>query len=59
MVGFLRGNAIKYLSRAGKKDAVEQDIAKAEFYTKYENEYRVRLAKGLVGECHPILGRDL
>lgn len=30
--GFLKGNSLKYRFRAGKKDALEQDIAKAEQY---------------------------
>lgn len=34
-LGFLKGNAIKYLSRAGKKEGatMAQDIAKAHWYT--------------------------
>lgn len=30
--GFLRGNAIKYLCRAGKKDEVVQELKKAKWY---------------------------
>ena len=30
--GFLRGNVIKYVSRAGKKDAEAQDLDKAKWY---------------------------
>lgn len=30
--GYCRGNAIKYRLRLGKKDPVEQDLGKAEFY---------------------------
>ena len=30
--GFCLGNIIKYRLRAGNKDALEQDIAKADFY---------------------------
>lgn len=30
--GFLLGNTIKYLSRAGKKDALAQDLKKAAWY---------------------------
>lgn len=30
--GFLRGNAIKYLWRAGKKDDIVQDLKKAQWY---------------------------
>lgn len=39
-VGFNLGNAIKYISRAGKKDgsSYEQDIGKAMFYLKREIE---------------------
>ena len=31
-MGFLKGNALKYRLRAGKKDNLKQDIAKAEWY---------------------------
>lgn len=31
-IGFLRGNAIKYLARMGSKDAASQDARKAEHY---------------------------
>jgi hypothetical protein len=51
MIGFCRGNAIKYLSRAGKKNDCAEDLAKAEFYTRYEAEYRARLAQGMTGEA--------
>lgn len=30
--GFLRGNAIKYLCRVGKKDETVQELKKARFY---------------------------
>ena len=30
--GFLRGNVLKYLCRAGKKDNVVQELKKAEWY---------------------------
>lgn len=33
-LGFLRGNALKYLSRMGKKDAQKIDAEKAAWYTK-------------------------
>lgn len=32
--GFLRGNAIKYLCRIGKKDNEVQELKKAEWYVK-------------------------
>lgn len=36
--GFLLGNAIKYLSRAGKKGSLVQDLEKARWYvTEYVN----------------------
>ena len=35
--GFLKGNAIKYLSRAGKKGSAEEDQKKAEWYIKELN----------------------
>ena len=31
-LGFCLGNAIKYISRAGKKDAIIQDLKKAHLY---------------------------
>lgn len=31
-IGFLRGNAIKYLCRLGKKDEDVQELKKAKFY---------------------------
>lgn len=47
-LGFLRGNAIKYLSRAGKKHGAERvdDQQKAEFYIGYEIDYLKRMANG-------------
>lgn len=33
--GFLKGNAIKYLTRAGAKDALEQELRKACWYTMF------------------------
>ena len=41
---FCRGNAIKYICRAGKKDPSKEieDLEKAEFYLKYE----IELLKG-------------
>lgn len=47
-IGFCRGNAIKYQSRAGKKGDVGEDLAKARFYTEYEADFRRRasLAEG-------------
>lgn len=49
-IGFCRGNAIKYQSRAGKKGPVLEDLAKAQFYVDYEADYRRRLGLGRVGE---------
>ena len=54
-IGFCRGNAIKYLSRAGKKNnhligSGEEDLKKSEFYTKYEIDYRNRLSVDNIGE---------
>jgi Protein of unknwon function (DUF3310) len=34
--GFCRGNALKYLSRAGKKGDLLTDLMKAQFYLDYE-----------------------
>ena len=44
-LGFNLGNAVKYISRAGKKDPkkVVEDLKKAAFYLNYEIE---RLSKG-------------
>lgn len=33
--GFLKGNAFKYLTRAGAKDALEQDLHKVCWYTMF------------------------
>ena len=30
--GYCRGNALKYISRAGRKDSVEQEVRKAIWY---------------------------
>ena len=47
-VGFLKGNAIKYLSRAGKKgnrETVDEDNRKAEWYLNYLIAYRTRVVR--------------
>ena len=51
-LGFNLGNAIKYISRAGKKDgnAYEQDIGKAIFYLEREV---ARFADGTVRKVSP------
>lgn len=55
-IGFCRGNAIKYLSRAGKKtDAASDDLKKAEFYSAYERDFVRRLALSSVGESRARL----
>ena len=43
-IGFLRGNAIKYMSRLGKKpgEDASDDMAKAQWYQNYEAEFRKR-----------------
>lgn len=40
--GFLRGTAIKYLPRAGKKDDLGTDLKKSQWYSNYEVEWRKR-----------------
>jgi len=40
--GYCKGNVLKYRLRAGKKDKLEQDIAKAETYAKMLTDYLVR-----------------
>lgn len=35
-IGFCQGNALKYLSRAGKKGDLLIDLQKAQFYLDYE-----------------------
>lgn len=58
-VGFLRGNAIKYLMRAGRKTATtSEDLRKAEFYTKYEIDYAERRERGFVGEARVAMRAD-
>lgn len=52
-VGFLRGNVIKYLTRAGKKGGDEQhdkDLAKARWYMDYEIDFHKRRDENNVGE---------
>jgi hypothetical protein len=43
-LGFLRGNAIKYLSRAGKKGDAGTDAGKAAWYATREAEFLAELA---------------
>ncbi len=38
--GFCLGNIMKYRIRAGKKDALDQDIAKADFYGELYEKYK-------------------
>ena len=38
--GYCLGNRLKYRLRAGKKDALEQDIAKSDKYTELYEEYK-------------------
>lgn len=38
--GFCVGNILKYRIRAGKKDALEQDIAKADYYNELYLKYK-------------------
>jgi hypothetical protein len=49
-VGFLRGNAIKYAMRAGKKVNAEEDLAKASWYINYEIDFCRRYQLGNIGE---------
>jgi hypothetical protein len=42
-IGFLRGNAIKYLPRAGKKGPAEDDLFKSADYSGIEIEFRKRI----------------
>jgi hypothetical protein len=50
-IGFLRGNSLKYLARAGKKgENYEEDLRKAIWYANYETEFRKRWSAGLIGE---------
>lgn len=55
-IGFCRGNAIKYQSRAGKKGDCAEDLRKAEFYAAYERDFRHRLDAGIIGEARWNLG---
>lgn len=38
-LNFNLGNAVKYISRAGKKDDIVQDLKKAKQYIEFEIEY--------------------
>jgi len=51
-LGFLRGNALKYLSRAGKKGNAAEDFAKAEWYMR-------KLAEESEGMTKPEAGEQL
>jgi hypothetical protein len=42
--GFCRGNALKYLSRAGRKGDIVTDLRKAAFYAEYEAKFHERRA---------------
>ena len=44
-LGFNLGNAVKYLLRAGKKDSIKQDLEKAIWYIKRENDRLERWKK--------------
>lgn len=44
-IGFLKGNALKYRFRAGNKDALQQDIDKANWYQNKLREYIERPKK--------------
>lgn len=59
-IGFCRGNAIKYQSRAGKKAGADclTDLAKAKFYADYEQDYRRRHVRGHIGEKRVRLVED-
>lgn len=59
-IGFCRGNAVKYLSRAGKKQGADQltDLAKARFYTDYERDFRERHVRGHIGEARVRLAEE-
>lgn len=39
--GYCLGNILKYRIRTGKKDNLEQDIAKADFYKELYDEYKI------------------
>ena len=42
-LGFCKGNTLKYRLRAGKKELMEQDIAKADQYEKIYANYKLEL----------------
>ena len=44
--GFLRGNALKYLCRVGKKDETVQELKKARFYLDKYIEFEETNGKG-------------
>lgn len=44
--GFLRGNALKYLCRVGKKDETAQELKKARFYLDKYIEFEETNGKG-------------
>jgi hypothetical protein len=44
-IGFCQGNALKYLSRAGKKGDLLIDLRKAQFYLDYEIQTLLKTAR--------------
>lgn len=58
-IGCCRGQAIIYLRRADNKDATMEDLEKAEFYVRYEIDYRRRLAVGLAGNDRAVLRENV
>ena len=50
LIGFAKGNAIKYLSRAGKKGALLTDVMKAQWYVNYLCQKAEELLGGQKGQ---------
>lgn len=53
--GFCRGNALKYLSRAGKKGDLLTDLEKAQFYLDYSIKTELKLKTARVNEIQTVL----
>lgn len=49
-LGFRLGNAVKYISRAGRKDGLIEDLKKAIWYIEREIQYLEKLTEAEYGE---------
>lgn len=57
-VGFCLGNVLKYISRAGKKDSVIQELEKAQWYLNREIEKLKKLDESVIKPKPPQMPAD-